>query len=105
MFRIPCPHCGPRNRTEFHHVGERSSRPDPRSTTPGEWRSYLYGQRNFADWTTETWYHGAGCRRFVTVDRHTATNEIRPTVEPTAVTEATTVTEPTAATDAHPGHL
>ena len=78
MFRIPCPHCGPRNRTEFRHVGERSSRPDPQSVTPEEWRGYLYDQRNLADWTAETWYHVAGCRKFVNVDRHTLTNEIRP---------------------------
>jgi len=78
VFRIRCPHCGPRNRSEFRHVGEPASRPDPRSTTPAQWRDYLYGQRNLADWTTETWYHGMGCRRFVTVERHTVTNEVRP---------------------------
>jgi len=80
VFRIPCPHCGPRNRTEFRHVGERKSRPD------------LYGQRNLADWTAETWYHTAGCRRFVTVERHTMSNEIRPSEGPAAgTTEATHV--------------
>jgi len=84
MFRIPCPHCGPRNRTEFRHIGERGSRPDPRATTPEEWRGYLYGQRNASDWTAETWYHVAGCRKFVTMDRHTLTNEIRPAAGSTA---------------------
>jgi heterotetrameric sarcosine oxidase delta subunit len=77
VFRIPCPHCGPRNLTEFRSVGEVHSRPDPATTTPDEWRGYLYGQRNRADWTTETWYHRAGCRTFLTVERHTVTNDIR----------------------------
>lgn len=77
MFRIPCPHCGPRNATEFRHVGERGARPDPRSVTPEGWRAYLYESRNAAGWTTETWYHGFGCRRFVGVERHTVTNEVR----------------------------
>ncbi len=78
MFRIPCPHCGPRNASEFRHVGEGSVRPEPRTATPEEWRAYLYERRNVAGWTTETWYHGFGCRRFVGVERHTVTNEIRP---------------------------
>lgn len=78
MFRIPCPHCGPRNRTEFRHAGERATRPDRKTATPGEWRGYLYERDNVAGWTVETWYHTAGCRRFVEVERHTVTNEVRP---------------------------
>ncbi|CAN5163787.1 hypothetical protein BH20ACT5_BH20ACT5_05650 [soil metagenome] len=77
MFRIPCPHCGVRNRSEFRHLPERGARPDPRTATPEQWRGYLYDRTNAADWTTETWYHSAGCRRFVTVSRHTLTNEVR----------------------------
>lgn len=78
MFRIPCPHCGLRNASEFRHVGERGGRPDPRSATPAQWRGYLYGQCNPAGWITETWYHGFGCRRFIGVERHTVTNQTRP---------------------------
>lgn len=78
MFRIPCPHCGPRNRSEFRHRGEAGVRPDPRSAAPAEWRGYLYDRRNVAGWTTETWYHVSGCRAFLTVERHTVTNEVRP---------------------------
>ena len=74
---IPCIHCGPRNASEFRHVGETSSRPDPNRTTPVEWRSYLYDKSNAAGWVTERWYHTAGCRRFFVVERHTMTNEIR----------------------------
>jgi sarcosine oxidase, subunit delta len=25
----------------------------------------------------EDWYHGSGCRRYFTVERHTVTNEVR----------------------------
>jgi len=88
VFRIPCPHCGPRNRSEFRHVGEQTSRPDPRTTTPQEWRDYLYVRNNLADWTMETWYHGAGCRQFMTLRRHTVTNEFRPSAEPVAAADA-----------------
>ncbi len=78
MFRIPCPHCGPRNVSEFRHVGEARTRPDPQTVDPEQWRVYLYEQRNVAGWSAESWYHSAGCRRFVSVERHTLTNEIRP---------------------------
>ncbi len=87
MFCIPCPNCGPRNRTEFRYVGERSVRPDPQSTSPEEWRRYLYDRENLADWSAETWYHRAGCRRFVTVERHRLTNEIRPSGGPMATAD------------------
>jgi heterotetrameric sarcosine oxidase delta subunit len=82
MFQIPCPHCGPRNVSEFRHVGERRARPDVRTATPGQWRVYLYEQDNVAGWSAESWYHSFGCRRFVAVERHTVTNEVRPVSDP-----------------------
>ncbi len=78
MFRIPCPHCGLRNVSEFRHVGEARTRPDPHTATPEQWRAYLYEQRNVAGWSVESWYHGSGCRQYIGVERHTVTNETRP---------------------------
>jgi heterotetrameric sarcosine oxidase delta subunit len=77
VILIPCPHCGPRNSDEFVWAGERHHRPDPTATTPAEWRAYLYERLNPAGWTTETWYHRFGCRRYLAVERHTVSNEIR----------------------------
>ena len=77
MILVPCPHCGPRNVSEFRHVGETTARPDPTSATAAEWRGYLYLRRNPAGWTTETWYHRAGCRAFFGAERHTITNQFR----------------------------
>jgi sarcosine oxidase subunit delta len=77
MFLIPCPHCGLRDAVEFRHQGESRERPDPRTATPPEWRAYLYEKQNVAGWTRETWYHRAGCRRFISVERDTVSNEIR----------------------------
>lgn len=78
MFRIPCPHCGLRNASEFRHLGEGRTRPDPQTATPAQWRGYLYEQHNVAGWSVESWYHAFGCRRFISVERHTVTNEARP---------------------------
>jgi len=77
VIRIPCPHCSARNSAEFRHVGESATRPDPSTVTPEQWRAYLYERSNPAGWTTETWFHTVGCRRYITVERHTVTNEIR----------------------------
>ena len=77
MILLPCPWCGPRVATEFAHIGEVSARPDPGSATPAQWRGYLYLRANPCGWTRETWYHRTGCRRYITVERHTETNEVR----------------------------
>jgi heterotetrameric sarcosine oxidase delta subunit len=76
MIRITCPNCGPRNSDEFRHGGESRPTP-PLGATPQEWRAYLYLRDNPMGWTTETWYHTAGCRRFFRLERHTVTHEMR----------------------------
>lgn len=77
MILLPCPWCGPRDASEFGHVGELVTRPDPASATREQWRSYLYLRANARGWVVETWYHRMGCRQFIKVERHTDTNETR----------------------------
>jgi heterotetrameric sarcosine oxidase delta subunit len=77
VIQIPCPNCGPRNADEFAWTGERTSRPDPDVATLTLWRAYLYERTNPSGWTTESWYHRMGCRRYLVVERNTVTNEIR----------------------------
>jgi heterotetrameric sarcosine oxidase delta subunit len=72
--------------TEFAHIGEVTVRPDPGSATPAQWRGYLYLHANPCGWTTETWYHRMGCRRYIKVERHTETNEVR-SATPAGMTE------------------
>ena len=74
---LPCPWCGPRHATEFRFHGAVGTRPDPATTTPEQWRRYLYLHDNPRGWQTESWYHGSGCRRFLTVERDTLTHEVR----------------------------
>ncbi len=76
MILLPCPWCGPRNSAEFRYVGESIARPHPEAP-PQQWRRYLYLRANPRGWVTETWYHRAGCRRYIWVQRHTETNETR----------------------------
>jgi sarcosine oxidase subunit delta len=77
MILLPCAWCGPRDASEFQHVGEVITRPDPAAASPAQWRGYLYLRANPCGWTRETWYHRMGCRRYITVERHTETNEVR----------------------------
>jgi sarcosine oxidase subunit delta len=77
MILLPCPYCGPRNASEFRYVGEVSERPDPNETGVEEWRAFLYARNNPAGWTTETWFHSAGCRQHLVAERYTMTNEVR----------------------------
>lgn len=93
MILVPCPHCGPRNVSEFRHVGEAVARPDPESAGPEQWREYLYVRDNPAGWTVETWYHRAGCRAYFGAERDTVTNSFGRTwvagqVAPLAATAA-----------------
>ena len=75
MLLVPCPNCGPRNAADMRYVGEAGPRPDPASTSPTEWRRYLYIESNPAGLLRETWYCRAGCRRYFVLERDTATNE------------------------------
>jgi heterotetrameric sarcosine oxidase delta subunit len=84
MILILCPHCGPRNSSEFSYLGERKSRPSVAGVSQQEWREYLYLKQNPAGWTTEQWFHGSGCRKYFFAERHTTTNEIRATWLPGA---------------------
>lgn len=77
MIELPCPWCGPRDAGEFAHLGEVVKRPDPRTATQQQWRGYLYLRDNPLGWVTETWYHRMGCRRYIQLERHTGTNEVR----------------------------
>ena len=77
MLLITCPHCGPRNSDEFSFNGEVRPRPDVNATNAAEWRRYLYMRENLSGWVSERWFHVSGCRRFLMVERHTVTNEIR----------------------------
>ena len=78
MIQLPCPWCGPRNVAEFRYTGEATARPDPRAAEPQQWRQYLYHRRNACGWVQENWYHSAGCRKYIRLERETLTNQTRP---------------------------
>ncbi|MDP7164625.1 MAG: sarcosine oxidase subunit delta [Alphaproteobacteria bacterium] len=81
MLRISCPHCGPRDETEFVYggdatVAEPSDPQAPASMSDAEWTAFLYLRDNPKGAHRERWYHAHGCRRWIVVGRDTASNRI-----------------------------
>jgi heterotetrameric sarcosine oxidase delta subunit len=75
-FLIPCPRCGRRPYTEFSFGGElRATTIEPEEARENLERVWL--RDNAAGVQRERWFHRDGCRRWLTLDRDTTSNEIR----------------------------
>lgn len=78
MLRLPCPHCGQRDVTEFTYGGDASAcRPD--TITPVDdqrWAGYLFMRTDSVSDHVEYWHHTFGCRSWVRAQRNTGTNEV-----------------------------
>lgn len=73
-LRITCPNCGSRPFTEFWCSGEVQAM--PAGTGPEEDFDRVWMRHNKAGVQRERWYHVAGCRRWLTCERDTRTNQI-----------------------------
>ena len=78
MLLITCPHCGPREETEFSYGGEahieRPKQPDQMSDA--NWADYVFMKNNTKGVLLERWVHSHGCRRWFNAARDTVTYEI-----------------------------
>lgn len=79
MLLIHCPHCGPRNESEFTNAGPaRVTRPDDAATLgDADWVDYLTVPDNPMGWVQEKWWHARGCGTWFTLRRHTVTHLIQ----------------------------
>jgi sarcosine oxidase, subunit delta len=79
MLLITCPHCGPRDETEFTYGGEAGVAypSDPDALTDEEWAEYLFVRANPRGAHAERWCHTSGCRRWFDVVRDTVTQDMR----------------------------
>lgn len=75
-MRIPCPHCGLRDRREFTYygAGDYLNRPAP-DAAPEAWDSYLHLRDNPAGDTRDLWYHDC-CGTWIVVHRNTVTHAV-----------------------------
>ena len=78
MLLINCPHCGPRDESEFSCGGEAHiARPLAENTlTDAAFADYLFLRDNPKGLFLERWRHAAGCRRWFNIARDTVTHEI-----------------------------
>jgi len=74
-LRIHCPNCGSRPFTDFWFGGELRAMYDPARPPDADYQR-LWLPENAAGRQTERWFHFAGCRRWLTVERDTTTNEV-----------------------------
>jgi len=77
-MRIKCPYCGERDAQEFSYRGAAGlQRPDPDGESAQEaFVAYVYLRDNPAGPLAELWYHRAGCRSWLVVERDTRTHAI-----------------------------
>jgi methylglutamate dehydrogenase subunit B len=75
---IACPYCGARDAQEFAYRGDATvRRPDPASPDAAQqFHDYVYLRDNPAGSHREYWYHTAGCRRWLEVERDMRTHQI-----------------------------
>lgn len=74
---IPCPHCGPRDSSEFTYLGDATrKRPELDNTDVEAWSAYVYERDNPKGQHQEFWHHLTGCRQWLVVERNTATHEV-----------------------------
>jgi sarcosine oxidase subunit delta len=77
MLRIPCPHCGLRDYTEFRYYGDASKqRPELHDSDVKRWADYKFLFDNPKGIHREYWQHISACRQWLVVTRDTATNTV-----------------------------
>ncbi len=77
-MRIPCPYCGSRDLQEFTYLGDATlSRPDPAGPDAALlFLDYVHLRDNPAGLHREFWYHAAGCRSWLIVERDTTSHAV-----------------------------
>jgi methylglutamate dehydrogenase subunit B len=81
-MKIPCPHCGERDVSEFRYGGDAARvRPDHGTGDLKAWHDYHFTFNNPKGPHTEHWQHVLGCRQWFKLSRNTASNVIEGVVE------------------------
>jgi methylglutamate dehydrogenase subunit B len=76
-MRIPCPHCGPRDYSEFRYGGDANKQRPPHDSADQQlWHDYVFLFDNPKGPHREYWQHVLGCRQWLILERNTATNVV-----------------------------
>lgn len=88
-MRLNCPHCGERSLEEFTYRGDATLRRPATDASAEAWIDYVYLRDNPAGRHKEYWYHGAGCRAWLVVDRDITTHRVHAVWPAVASSEST----------------
>lgn len=72
-MRLDCPCCGPRMGEEFTYLGDARMMDRP---ADGATFDHVFLRDNPAGRLRELWFHEAGCRAWLVVERDTVSHEI-----------------------------
>lgn len=84
MKIMTCPLNGPRNLNEFVYGGEVRPMPDQNHCTDKQWADYVFFHDNAIGIVQEWWLHSPSGYWFI-AERHTASDNIIKTYDPSAV--------------------
>jgi sarcosine oxidase subunit delta len=90
MKVLTCPINGPRNIDEFIYGGEVKDMPDPAQTSDEAWADYVFFHDNTVKVVKEWWCHAPSDYWFI-AERHTASDEITRTYDPSELFASRTV--------------
>jgi sarcosine oxidase, subunit delta len=76
MLWITCPNCGDRPVEEYRFGGELPTVPDHVTDPDERDPDYVWFFDNVKGSSTERWFHHAGCRRWLTLQRDTTNDHI-----------------------------
>ncbi len=74
---INCPHCGPRDVSEFTYLGDASvKRPSTQKANAKSWENFIYNRANPMGRHRELWHHSFACCQTLQVVRNPKTHII-----------------------------
>lgn len=76
-MRITCPNCGDRDRREFYYQGDALALDRPAEDAGLDvWNDYVHNRDNVAGDVKDMWFHEAGCRAWLVVERNTVSHAV-----------------------------
>jgi sarcosine oxidase, subunit delta len=76
MHLFTCPHCGPRDETEFLYAGDDGKMRPGRSANDEAWAAYRFFRKNLKGEAREYWRHTHGCGQYFAMTRDTVTHTV-----------------------------
>ena len=77
MLLISCPFCGPRSEDEFAFGGDATGVTQKEQSNTEAFADQIFLRVNPKGWHKEFWIHRYGCGRWMIVERHTVTHQIK----------------------------